>query len=240
MRRENEKLRREIWTLRDECDRLNKRFKAKLSEHEYGGCRGSGGSGRRCSGGGRGSAGCDGNSDVSRWTAIPPICRTNRVSVSRQDSDSCDTCRCNDDGHCSDECCQEGGSCVIIKPPLPPEEPIIVKSSKDECNSSSGSGSAPPKLENQPMHFDHLSIVSEETLSNPEMMMLAQPSEHLMICTPDLNGSQSTLPSLVGPLTPLTPIELVANQLNDLQAMVPPLSYFENILAQHMAGTASE
>lgn len=238
MRRENEKLRREIWTLRDECDRLNKRFKAKLSEHEYGGCRGSGGSGRRCSGGGRGSAGCDGNSDVSTRLQLPRFANLTRVFIPRQDSDSCDTCRCNDDGHCSDECCQEGGggggSCVIIKPPLPPEEPT-----KDECNSSSSSASAPPKLDNQPMHFDHLSIVSEETLSNPEMM-LAQPSEHLMICTPDLNGSQSTLPSLVGPLTPLTPIELVANQLNDLQAMVPPLSYFENILQQHMAGNASE
>ncbi|XP_060647300.1 mucin-2 isoform X2 [Drosophila nasuta] len=202
LRRENEQLRREIWTLRDECDRLNKRFKAKLNEHEFGGCRGSGGSGRRCSGGGRGSAGCDGNSD---------------------DSDSCDTCRCADDGHCSDECCQEGGSCAPIKPPLPPEEPNI------KVNESS----APAKPEGQPMHFDHLSVVSEETLSNPEMM-LSHPPEHLMICTPDLNGSQSTLPSLVGPLTPLTPIELVANQLNDLQAMVPPLSYFENILQQHM------
>ncbi|XP_034487592.1 verprolin isoform X2 [Drosophila innubila] len=201
LRRENEQLRREIWTLRDECDRLNKRFKAKLNEHEFGGCRGSGGSGRRCSGGGRGSAGCDGNSD---------------------DSDSCDTCRCEDDGQCSDECCQEGGSCVSIKPPLPPEE----GNKADECHS-------PPKPNNQPMHFDHLSVVSEETLSNPEMMLSHQ-QEHLMICTPDLNGSQSTLPSLVGPLTPLTPIELVANQLNDLQATVPPLSYFENILQQHM------
>lgn len=89
------------------------------------------------------------------------------------------------------------------------------------------------------MHFDHLSVVSEETLSNPEMMMSHQP-EHLMICTPDLNGSQSTLPSLVGPLTPLTPIELVANQLNDLQATVPPLSYFENILQQHMGASTGE
>ncbi|XP_023160314.2 uncharacterized protein LOC111592374 isoform X5 [Drosophila hydei] len=202
LRRENEHLRREIWSLRDECDRLNKRFKAKLSEHEYGGCRGSGGSGRRCSGGGRGSAGCDGNSD---------------------DSESCDTCRCDDDGHCSDECCQErGGSCVPIKQPLPPEEP---QAQPVENNAST-------KSDNQPMHFDHLSVVSEETLSNPEMLQ-AQLPEHLTICTPDLNGSQSTLPSLVGPLTPLTPIELVANQLNDLQAMVPPLSYFENILTHH-------
>ncbi|XP_064540156.1 uncharacterized protein LOC135429675 isoform X1 [Drosophila montana] len=204
LRRENEHLRREIWTLRDECDRLNKRFKAKLSEHEYGGCRGSGSSGRRCSGG-RGSAGCDGNSD---------------------DSDSCDTCRCEDDGHCSDECCQERGSCVSIKQSLPPEE-TSVKAANDSTSTT--------KPENQAMHFDHLSVVSEETLSNPEMQLAQQtPEHHLMICTPDLNSSQSTLPSLVGPLTPLTPVEQVANQLNDLQAMVPPLSYFENILSQHM------
>jgi len=84
------------------------------------------------------------------------------------------------------------------------------------------------------MHFDHLSVVSEETLSNPELMHVQQ-QEHLTIFPPtDAHGSQSTLPSMMGPLTPLTPIELVANQLNDLQAMVPPLSYFENILSQHM------
>uniref|UniRef100_A0A6P4DVM0 Uncharacterized protein LOC108037402 isoform X5 n=2 Tax=Drosophila rhopaloa TaxID=1041015 RepID=A0A6P4DVM0_DRORH len=212
LRRENEHLRREIWTLRDECDRLNKRFKAKLSEHEFGGCRGSGGSGGTChayrcsgGGGGRGSGGCDVNSD---------------------DSDSCDTCRGADDGHCSDECCQEGGSCAPLKPPLPPEVPSHPSASKNE---EGGSQNKEP----QPMHFDHLSVVSEETLSNPEMMLVQQ-QEHLTICPPDPNGSQSTLPSMMGPLTPLTPIELVANQLNDLQAMVPPLSYFENILAQHM------
>ncbi|KAH8318768.1 hypothetical protein KR074_005700 [Drosophila pseudoananassae] len=211
LRRENEQLRREIWTLRDECDRLNKRFKAKLNEHEFGGCRGSGGSGGtchayRCSGG-RGSGGCDVNSD---------------------DSDSCDTCRGADDGHCSDECCQEG-SCAPPKPPLPPEVPSQASPSKNEAtNSSQGK-------ESQPMHFDHLSVVSEETLSNPELL-LAQHQEHLLIATQDPNGSQSTLPSLMGPLTPLTPIELVANQLSDLQATVPPLSYFENILQQHIGG----
>ena len=36
LRKENEQLRREIWTLRDECDRLNKRVKAKFIEHEQG------------------------------------------------------------------------------------------------------------------------------------------------------------------------------------------------------------
>nr|NP_001287196.1 uncharacterized protein Dmel_CG15186, isoform K [Drosophila melanogaster]AHN57195.1 uncharacterized protein Dmel_CG15186, isoform K [Drosophila melanogaster] len=213
LRRENEQLRREIWTLRDECDRLNKRFKAKLNEHEFGGCRGSGGSGGtchayRCSGGGRGSGGCDANSD---------------------DSDSCDTCRGADDGHCSDECCQEGGSCGPPKPPLPPEVPSHSSQSKNEDGNSSNQTKEP-----QPMHFDHLSVVSEETLSNPELMHVQQ-QEHLTIFPPtDAHGSQSTLPSMMGPLTPLTPIELVANQLNDLQAMVPPLSYFENILSQHM------
>ncbi|XP_036674995.3 uncharacterized protein [Drosophila suzukii] len=214
LRRENEQLRREIWTLRDECDRLNKRFKAKLNEHEFGGCRGSGGSGGTChayrcsgGGGGRGSGGCDVNSD---------------------DSDSCDTCRGADDGHCSDECCQEGGSCAPLKPPLPPEVPSHPSPSKNE---EGGTGNQ--NKEQQPMHFDHLSVVSEETLSNPELMLVRQ-QEHLTICPPDPHGSQSTLPSMMGPLTPLTPIELVANQLNDLQAMVPPLSYFENILTQHM------
>ncbi|XP_016997550.2 uncharacterized protein [Drosophila takahashii] len=215
LRRENEQLRREIWTLRDECDRLNKRFKAKLNEHEFGGCRGSGGSGGTChayrcsgGGGGRGSGGCDVNSD---------------------DSDSCDTCRGADDGHCSDECCQEGGSCAPLKPPLPPEVPSHPSPSKSE----EGSTGTQNKEQQQPLHFDHLSVVSEETLSNPELMIVQQ-QEHLTICPPDPHGSQSTLPSMMGPLTPLTPIELVANQLNDLQAMVPPLSYFENILTQHM------
>ncbi|XP_022221569.2 SH3 domain-containing protein C23A1.17 isoform X7 [Drosophila obscura] len=225
LRRENEQLRREIWTLRDECDRLNKRFKAKLNEHEFGGCRGSGGSGGTChayrcsgGGGGRSSGGCDVNSD---------------------DSDSCDTCRGADDGHCSDECCQEGGSCAPLKPPLPPEVPASSSSSSKNEDSSL---KADQQQQQQPMHFDHLSVVSEETLSNPEMLQQFQQQEHLMLCTPDLNGSQSTLPSLMGPLTPLTPltpIELVANQMNDLHASVPPLSYFENILSQHMGNPNS-
>lgn len=115
---------------------------------------------------------------------------------------------------------------------MPPEE-ATVKAANDSTSTT--------KPENQAMHFDHLSVVSEETLSNPEMQLAQQtPEHHLMICTPDLNSSQSTLPSLVGPLTPLTPVEQVANQLNDLQAMVPPLSYFENILSQHMGANTGK
>ncbi|BFF89671.1 uncharacterized protein DMAD_08375 [Drosophila madeirensis] len=222
LRRENEQLRREIWTLRDECDRLNKRFKAKLNEHEFGGCRGSGGSGGtchayRCSGG-RGSGGCDVNSD---------------------DSDSCDTCRGADDGHCSDDCCQEGGSCGPLKPPLPPEVPVSSKNENSSLKADQYQQQQQQQQQQQPMHFDHLSVVSEETLSNPEMLQQFQQQENRMLCTPDLNGSQSTLPSLMGPLTPLTPIEMVANQMNDLHASVPPLSYFENILSQHMGNPNS-
>lgn len=83
-------------------------------------------------------------------------------------------------------------------------------------------------------NFDHLSVVSEETLSNSEVVS-AQQSEHLLTYSHDIGGSQATLPSLVGSLTPLTPVELVANELNDLQSAVPPLSYFENVLQQHMS-----
>lgn len=84
--------------------------------------------------------------------------------------------------------------------------------------------------EAQQLHtnFDHLSVVSEETMSNSELLSQTQQLDNLL-------GSQMTLPSLVGPLTPLTPIELVANELNDLQAMVPPLSYFENVVQRHMS-----
>ncbi|XP_037956322.1 mucin-5AC isoform X4 [Teleopsis dalmanni] len=217
LRRENEQLRREIWTLRDECDRLNKRFKAKLIDHDHGGCgaRGSGGSGgctRRGSGGG-----CDGIHSNSN----------------SEDSDSCDTCRAEDD-HCSDDCCANG-SCNQLSPKEQAMEEEYTQINTTETTASNG-GNASTSMTNSDMPqlhttFDHLSVVSEETLSNSEM--LANQNENLLRYTPDLNGPPSAV-SLIGPLTPLTPIELVANQLNDLQAVVPPLSYFENILQQHM------
>ncbi|XP_036317379.1 dual specificity protein kinase splA-like, partial [Rhagoletis pomonella] len=80
----------------------------------------------------------------------------------------------------------------------------------------------------------YLCVVSEETMSNADLHPPVPHNEMLHIYTLDSGGSQMTLPSLVGPLTPLTPIEQVANQLNDLQAVVPPLSYFENIIQDHM------
>lgn len=41
------------------------------------------------------------------------------------------------------------------------------------------------------------------------------------------------------PLTPLTPVELISGQLNDLHNVVPPLSYFENIANERMQGPSS-
>ncbi|XP_012161244.1 probable serine/threonine-protein kinase DDB_G0282963 isoform X2 [Ceratitis capitata] len=216
LRRENEQLRREIWTLRDECDRLNKRFKAKLLDHDHSACNA------------RHSV-CSGRGSVH-------VCDS---TCNSDDSDSCDTCKGNDD-QCSDECCT-GGSCpqLATKQPIiefAPDTPTALaphntdKSTLVAKSVGSNSESAP----NLHQAFDHLSVVSEETMSNTELHSHVPHNEMLHVYTNDLGGSQMTLPSLVGPLTPLTPIEQVANQLNDLQAVVPPLSYFENVLQDHM------
>ncbi|XP_014089145.3 uncharacterized protein [Bactrocera oleae] len=217
LRRENEQLRREIWTLRDECDRLNKRFKAKLLDHDHGcNARHS-----VCSGGRRGSG---------------HICDS---SCNSDDSDSCDTCKGNND-QCSDECCT-GGSC----PQLATKQPIIEFEADTPTTTTAtrsdlvnfvvkSAGANSESVPNLHQAFDHLSVVSEETMSNADQHTHVPHNELLHIYTSDGGGSQMTLPSLVGPLTPLTPIEQVANQLNDLQSNVPPLSYFENVLQDHM------
>nr|XP_036233932.1 uncharacterized protein LOC106616789 isoform X2 [Bactrocera oleae] len=217
LRRENEQLRREIWTLRDECDRLNKRFKAKLLDHDHGcNARHS-----VCSGGRRGSG---------------HICDS---SCNSDDSDSCDTCKGNND-QCSDECCT-GGSC----PQLATKQPIIEFEADTPTTTTAtrsdlvnfvvkSAGANSESVPNLHQAFDHLSVVSEETMSNADQHTHVPHNELLHIYTSDGGGSQMILPSLVGPLTPLTPIEQVANQLNDLQSNVPPLSYFENVLQDHM------
>ncbi|XP_037808376.1 uncharacterized protein LOC119601490 isoform X6 [Lucilia sericata] len=215
LRKENEQLRREIWTLRDECDRLNKRVKAKFIEHEHGVYS------VRCSGGN--TCSCQYNDGGCTCDGVHSRCNS-------EDSDSCDSCCCHEEGDvaCNEECCSENKKLADIAEGQQTPE---VSSQNDTVNSSTteASPTGPSKLTN----FDHLSVVSEETLSNSEVA-LTHPAENLLGYTPDISGSQTTLPSLVGPLTPLTPIELVANELNDLQAVVPPLSYFENVLQQHM------
>ncbi|KAI8117196.1 hypothetical protein FF38_02870 [Lucilia cuprina] len=215
LRKENEQLRREIWTLRDECDRLNKRVKAKFIEHEHGVYS------VRCSGGNNCS--CQYNEGGGACDGVHSRCNS-------EDSDSCDSCCCHDedDVACNEECCNESKKLADIAEGQQITE-VLPQNDTANAVTTEASPTGPSKLTN----FDHLSVVSEETLSNSEVA-LTQPSENLLGYTPDISGSQTTLPSLVGPLTPLTPIELVANELNDLQAVVPPLSYFENVLQQHM------
>lgn len=89
--------------------------------------------------------------------------------------------------------------------------------------------------------FDHLSVVSEENFTNsdgansmvdPASCVQLQSSQQMSLLIHPLPG-----PNDQSPLTPLTPIELIASQLNDLHNAVPPLSYFENIANERMQDT---
>uniref|UniRef100_A0A1I8M1Y7 Uncharacterized protein n=1 Tax=Musca domestica TaxID=7370 RepID=A0A1I8M1Y7_MUSDO len=210
LRKENDHLRREIWSLRDEYDRLNKRFKNKFIEAEQA---------ARCS-----QAGCS-------CQCIEGGCDIVHSKCNSEDSDSCDSCSCQetDEIVCNGECCSEK---KIMAANEAAEDPSPTDSTK--LTVIDGMPVTPPQsaMPSILTGIDHLSVVSEETLSNSDVANV-NPG-NLLGYTPSISGSQTTLPSLVGPLTPLTPIELVANELNDIQAKVPPLSYFENVLQQHM------
>ncbi|XP_075145836.1 uncharacterized protein LOC142220534 isoform X4 [Haematobia irritans] len=228
LRKENDHLRREIWSLRDEYDRLNKRFKTKFIEADQ--CN------ARCSQGGCSCQCPEGGA----------VCDMGHSKCNSEDSDSCDSCCCQEhnDIVCTDECCNETKNGASL--PMEHEEISPTDSSKltiTDCGQVATPPPPPPSiapaapLPSILTNFDHLSVVSEETLSNSDVLTVN--TENLLGYTPDISGSQTTLPSLVGPLTPLTPIEMVANELNDIQAKVPPLSYFENILQQHMSSNFS-
>ncbi|XP_061396548.1 mucin-2 [Musca vetustissima] len=212
LRKENDHLRREIWSLRDEYDRLNKRFKSKFIEAEQA---------ARCSQGGCSCQCNEGGCDLAH------------SKCNSEDSDSCDSCCCQETEEivCNDECCSEK---KIMAANDAAEDPSPTDSTKLAVIDGMSSTPPPPQsaMPSILTGIDHLSVVSEETLSNSDVANV-NPG-HLLGYTPSISGSQTTLPSLVGPLTPLTPIELVANELNDIQAKVPPLSYFENVLQQHM------
>ncbi|KAL9897375.1 uncharacterized protein ACN2A1_007391 isoform 2-T3 [Glossina fuscipes fuscipes] len=221
LKKENELLRREIWILRDECDRLNKTVKAKFLEHDQGGCA------IRCSGASTNATNehhCCCNIDDGEAGARICGCETMHNNYNSEDSDSCTgPCCCGDD---DDDAAED-----IIKAENSNNEEESA-ASEDVKLTTTTTICKTEESANKSI-FDHLSVVSEETLSNIEHT-LAQQNENLFGYTPDIYGSETTLPSFVGPLTPLTPIELVANELSDLQATVPPLSYFENIVSQHL------
>lgn len=104
-------------------------------------------------------------------------------------------------------------------------------------STTSTSTSSEAKPHSSDYNFDHLSVVSEENFSNsdggnsmidPAACVHPQPMSLLIhpLSVP-MSNDQS-------PLTPLSPIELIASQLNELQNAVPPLSYFENIANERM------
>ncbi|XP_073829978.1 uncharacterized protein isoform X4 [Musca autumnalis] len=211
LRKENDHLRREIWSLRDEYDRLNKRFKTKFIEAEQA---------ARCS-----QAGCS-------CQCAEGACDIGHSKCNSEDSDSCDSCCCqeNEEIVCNDECCSEKK--IMASNADAANDPSPADSTKLTVIDGVPVTAPQPAMPSILTGIDHLSVVSEETLSNSDVANV-NPGQ-LLAYTPSISGSQTTLPSLVGPLTPLTPIELVANELNDIQAKVPPLSYFENVLQQHM------
>uniref|UniRef100_A0A1A9WJS1 Uncharacterized protein n=1 Tax=Glossina brevipalpis TaxID=37001 RepID=A0A1A9WJS1_9MUSC len=221
LKKENELLRREIWILRDECDRLNKKVKAKFLEHDQGAC------GIRCSGASTNAVNerqcCCSNIEGGEGGARDCGCETMMPNnYNSEDSDSCTgPCCCADDEDDDD----------AIEDVIKKENPINEEDTR--CEEIKVTTSPTCKSEETKSVFDHLSVVSEETLSHTEHTTIQQ-NENLFGYTPDIYGSETTLPSFVGPLTPLTPIELVANELSDLQATVPPLSYFENIVSEHL------
>uniref|UniRef100_A0A1A9ZE73 Uncharacterized protein n=1 Tax=Glossina pallidipes TaxID=7398 RepID=A0A1A9ZE73_GLOPL len=223
LKKENELLRREIWILRDECDRLNKTVKAKFLDHDEGGC------GIRCSGASTSAANehhCCCNIDDGEAGARICGCETMHNNYNSEDSDSCTgPCCCADDDD-DDDAVED-----IIKAENSNNEEE--RAGNEDVNLTTTTTICKTEESTNKSIFDHLSVVSEETLSNIEHTV-AQQNENLFGYTPDIYGSETTLPSFVGPLTPLTPIELVANELSDLQATVPSLSYFENIVSQHL------
>lgn len=73
LRKENDHLRREIWSLRDEYDRLNKRFKNKFIEAEQAARCSQGGCSCQCIEGGCDMVHSKCNSEVRRNPTPPPF-----------------------------------------------------------------------------------------------------------------------------------------------------------------------
>lgn len=107
-------------------------------------------------------------------------------------------------------------------------------------STTSTSTSSEVKPHSSDYNFDHLSVVSEENFTNsdggnsiidPTICASAQLPQPMSLLIHPLPVAMSNDQSH---LTPLTPIELIATQLNELQNAVPPLSYFENIANERM------
>ncbi|XP_055922476.1 uncharacterized protein LOC129953368 isoform X2 [Eupeodes corollae] len=257
LRRENEQLRREIWSLRDEYDRLNKRFKANKYLHDSNSEHGQSESNSEDS---DSCDTCRGDADINE-ECLEELhdCggRQQRHSLSpftarhlKYDNYSLEESSSRRESFSE----QRNSSSA---PPLVAAAQTTKLSSLDP-NECKPVGNPRDILH---VNFDHLSIVSEENLSNSDGNLIQMPigelnhneaqqkqahpsfyydENFIEIDGARLSPSQClgamSLPSLA-PLRPVTPIEMVANQLNDLQSIVPPLSYFENIVQEHMGTT---
>lgn len=275
LRRENEQLRREIWSLRDEYDRLNKRFKANkylpdsISEHAHSG------------------SSSDDSDSCDRCREEPEI------------NDQCLLDHEHDYGNKqNDHFSSFSSRQQVLNYDNYPQEELSFRSNciNEQRNSSSLPGigeaaatsatsSAAPSTttipdyadsndpskhpsDNLHVNFDHLSIVSEENLSNSDGNITQQlPNTAHNYCHQahqqikqthpcfyydenfiEIDGARLSPSQCLGAMSlpdtalhrPVTPIEMVANQLNDLKSIVPPLSYFENIVQQHMGTTISD
>lgn len=163
----------------------------------------------------------------------------------QESCDSCDTCRddyevnpeeycgCNLNDVCTDECCAPGKEVCVTT--------CDTTSTTTSSTNSTNTTSETLKPHSDYQTFDHLSVVSEENFTNSDgANSMVDPST----CTSTQQQQPMSLLihplSLVptsndqSPLTPVTPVELIASQLNDLQSAVPPLSYFENIANEKM------
>ncbi|KAL5286690.1 hypothetical protein ACFFRR_007978 [Megaselia abdita] len=211
LRSENDRLKREIWSLKDNYDKLKRKYK-KRDEVKY-------------------------SSDHHHHGA----CGIS-YSNSEDSCDSCDTCReeyevnpeiyCgyNVSEVCTDECCMAG------------KELCITTCDTTTTPTSSSLTNTPNELKphSSDYTFDHLSVVSEENFTNSDgANSMVEPGTSTSPPTQTQTMSLLIHPLSVQmpndqPLTPLTPVELIASQLNDLHNAVPPLSYFENIANERM------
>lgn len=135
---------------------------------------------------------------------------------------------------CTDECCMAGKDLCMT----------TCDTSTTTTSPSNSFNTNELKPHSSDYQFDHLSVVSEENFTNSDganslidhttcsQVQTAHPQMSLLIHPLPL----STISNEQQP-PPLTPVELVASQLNDLHNAVPPLSYFENIANEKMKDT---
>lgn len=209
MRRENEQLRREIWSLRDEYDRLD-----KLLRHNKGG-----GGGHSSGGGGAEGEGAGAGDDAEGYDDEEECCSCSQDEDEDEEEDG--EGESGEEESCDDENCdcrekkKDGGAL---------DNDTNQKLAKLNGGLVPSTSSNNAKLrENLHVNFDHLSIVSEETLTGSDGGGSNSATERKETMTMTSGTSQYGKELISLPATPCSPY------LNDFQSLVPPLTHFENI-----------